>query len=387
MLSKRINNMNKSIFYEYSSLIEKREQEGISFYKLNMGQPDFDTDSLYFESLSKFKQKINSYGDPAGLLYLKDEVSNYYNNLYIQKMIKSDDIIVTQGASDALIKILYSICDEKDEIIIIEPFFSDYKTYCYMTHVKIKSITDKDITSKKLEKIITKKTKAILFANPNNPDGQIINKEKAKILLDSVQKHNLFIIADEVYSGLIYSKKYISFIEYLDNNVIVVDSASKKLNLCGSRIGYIITKNEDLKNKIIMLNDSRISISNVEQYAVGNMLKESNRIIKKARNKYQKRLKIISKKLEGTELNYKMPSGGITILIEFPFDTRKYIEWLINKYEKDKHSILVAPGDSFYNSAEGKNKIRICITLNDKELEKALDLLIDSYKRYKEEII
>ena len=384
MISKRVKKIRKSIFYEYNNLVKKREKSGIKFYKLNMGQPDFDTSKLYFEALSTYKTKVNSYGDPSGLSSLRKSVSKYYNKLQDKNRLDENNIVVTQGASDAIIKLLYCICDSNDEIIIVEPYFADYGLYCDMLNIKIKSISYKDLNNDKLEEKITKKTKAILFANPNNPDGEIINKKNIKSIIAIAKKHNLIVISDEVYSGLTYTNEYITLTNYLCNNLVVVDSASKKLNLCGSRIGYIISKNKELNEQLTMLNDCRISISNVEQFAVGNMLEKSDKIISKEKEIYNSRVNIVTNKLNGTKIKYVMPKGGLTMLLELPFDTKKYIEWLITKYEKNKKSLLVVPGDNFYSSKEGHNKIRICLTINNKDLEEAMDLLIDSCNKYKE---
>lgn len=382
MLSNRIKGIRKSIFYEYHNLVEEREKSGIKFYKLNMGQPDFDTSKIYFESLSSFRPKTNSYSEPAGLNSLRKSVSEYYNKNY-NKNLDENNIVVTQGASDAVIKLLYCICDSDDEIILIEPFFADYGLYCDILNIKIKTINYNDIKNNNIESVITKKTKAILFANPNNPDGRIMDEDSINNIITTAKKHNLMIISDEVYSGLIYNDEYISLSNYLSNNVVVVDSASKKLNLCGSRIGYIISNNKELIEQLTMFNDCRISISNVEQYAVSNMLKEADKIIEKEKEIYKSRMDLVIKKLKGTKIKYDIPSGGITMLLELPFNTKKYIEWLIKEYEKDKKTILVVPGDSFYASKEGKNKIRICLTSNIKDLEEAIDLLIDSCNKYR----
>ena len=387
MFSNRINNMKQTIFSRYTELISLREQKGISFYKLNMGQPDFETNSIYFESLSNYNTKTNKYGEPSGSNDLKMSVARNYNKLFNKSILTSGDIVITQGASDAIIKLLYTICDYNDEIIVLEPFFSDYKIYCDMLNIKIKSINWTDLNSNFFEKNINNKTRGILFSNPNNPDGKIMTKQIAKQIYDISKKHKLFIISDEVYSGLIYDEKYFSFINYLDENIVVVDSASKKLNLCGSRIGYIISKNKLLNNKIIMLNDCRISISNVEQYAVAKTLDKLEEIIEQSKNEYKNRIDFIQKKLDKTNIKCIYPHGGLTMLLEFPFETEKYVKWLIETYERDNCSIIVTPANDFYISNIGNNKIRICVTIDEEKLEDCINLLIESCEIYMEEVL
>lgn len=385
MISKRSQNLKSSIFSKYMDLISKREKEGIEFYKLNMGQPDFETNMLYFKSLSDFYAKTNSYSDPSGLSLLKESVCKFYNNLYRNITFVKEDIIITQGASDAIIKLLYSICDCNDEIIVLEPFFADYKLYCDMLNIQMKAISWDDVDDFIFKKKITNRTKAILFANPNNPDGAVVNQKFAYKLLELAEKYNLTIISDEVYSGLIYSDKYVSFIPYLRKNVVVVDSSSKKLNLCGSRIGYIISKNEELNKRLITLNDCRISISNAEQFAVANVLENASEIIEQSRNIYEKRINVIKEKLKNTKIKYITPYGGLMMLLEMPFATDKYVEWLINKYSNNNYSLLVTQASEFYISNIGKNRIRICVTIDDDKIEKIMNLLIESCDKYMEE--
>lgn len=385
MISKRSQNLKSSIFSKYMDLIRKREKEGIQFYKLNMGQPDFETNMLYFKSLSDFYAKTNSYSEPSGLSLLKESVCKFYNNLYRNITFIKEDIIITQGASDAIIKLLYSICDCNDEIIVLEPFFADYKLYCDMLNIQMKAISWDDVDDCIFKKKITNRTKAILFANPNNPDGAIVDQKFAYKLLELAEKYNLTIISDEVYSGLIYSDKYVSFIPYLRKNVVVVDSSSKKLNLCGSRIGYIISKNEELNKRLITLNDCRISISNAEQFAVANVLENASEIIEQSRNIYEKRINVIKEKLKDTKIKYTTPYGGLMMLLELPFATDKYVEWLINKYNNNNYSLLVTQASEFYISNIGKNRIRICVTIDDDKIEKIMNLLIESCDKYMEE--
>lgn len=384
MLSIRSKMLSQSIFSKYDDRIHARMKNGIKYYKLNTGQPKFDTDKLYFEELSNLKLKVNAYSNPSGIDNLKEAVCKYYRNY---KNISLNNVVITQGASDAIIKLLYSVCDVGDEVLIAEPFFTDYILYCKLLNIKAKFIKYSDMNYDNLKNKITAKTKAILFSNPNNPDGSIITIDNVKSLLAIAKEKNLLIISDEVYSGLVYTNDYISFANYLSKNVVVVDSASKKLNLCGSRIGYIILKNESLRNRIVIMNDYRISISNAEQYAVAKMLNNADTLIKKYTYEYQKRINIVKETLKKTSIKYIIPNGGMTMILIFPFkNTNKYAQWLINEYSNNNKSLLLVSGNYFYSTLHGNNKARICLTLSEEELKEALNLLIDSCNKYMEVI-
>ena len=387
MFSKRIKSIKPSAIVKYNNLVKRREKQGTIFLKANIGQPDFKTNKQYFKSLKKINKNLtNGYSMPNGIEELRYAVSTYYNNVQNNIVFNSKDIVVTQGASDAIIKILYTICDCDDEVIVLEPFFSDYKIYADILGIKLISIKYNNFSAEDLNGVFSKKTKAILFANPNNPDGAIITNNSIHILINFAKKHNLYIISDEVYSGLVYDKEFISLSSFKYRNIIIVDSASKKLNLCGSRIGYIISKNIKLLDSITILNDSKISISNVEQIAVVNMLLNSKKIIAESKKIYKKRLDILCELLKKYNIKYILPKGGISMLIELPIkDCENYVCWLINKYEFDGESLLVTPAKDFYLSNHGFNKIRLTLTISNNNLEKAVKMLDDSIKKYRGE--
>ena len=384
MFSNRVNSIKLSSIVKYNDIVKEREKEGIYFYKANIGSPNIDIDDIYFKALSNYQDKKNEYSSPRGLSILRQEVSNYYNKKINREKYNKEDIIVTQGASDGIIKTLFSICDKNDEIIVIEPFFSDYKIYCDLAEIQMKTITEREINYESIKKIINKKTKAILFANPNNPDGNILTKNEIKELIKVANENNLFIISDEVYSELEYTKKYITLSNYDLNNIIVIDSASKKLNACGSRIGFVVSKNKELIEKIRLINDSKISISNVEQLAVSSLFSRCEEITKSNITIYKKRLTKMKKCLDKYNIKYINPKGGICLIIELPIkDSEDFTLWLASKYQKDNKSLLMTSGKDFYNSKEGNNKMRLCLSQNVEEIENIVKLLCDALNEYK----
>ena len=382
MFSNRINRIRQSSIMKYNDIVEQREKNGIFFYKANIGQPNFASDDVLFESLKKYNRRINDYSSPRGTLELRKKYADHINRKISINKYVSNNVVITQGASDALIKLLFSICDEKDEIIVLEPFFSDYKIYCDMLGINIIPAPYKETN---FEKYITPKTKAILFSNPNNPDGSIINKKQIYSLLKIAEQKNIYIISDEVYNEIIYSHEFITLLKYNSDKLIIIDSASKKLNACGSRIGFVISTNLEILSKITILNDSKISISNIEQYVISSLLTKDKIISKTNIKSYKKRIKLINNILKNTSIKYTLPQGGITLLLELPIkDTERYVEWLVNKYNNNGYSILITPANDFYMSNEGRNKIRFSLVIDEDEIKKVIYLLIDSLKVYKE---
>lgn len=387
MFSNRINSIKISSIIKYNDIVKEREKNGIYFYKANIGSPNIDIDEAYFKALSNYNEKKNEYSSPKGLSVLRQQVSEYYNKKNNREKYSIEDVIVTQGASDGIIKALFSICDKNDEIIVLEPFFSDYKMYCNLAEVNMITISEKNITYKNIKSIVNEKTKAILFANPNNPDGNVLNKKEISAILKIAKEKKMFVISDEVYSELVYTNEYYSLSNYDYENIVIVDSASKKLNACGSRIGFVISKNENLIEKIRLINDSKISISNVEQLAVASLFSKFDEITKSNITIYKKRLEKMKECLEKNNIKYVNPQGGICLLVDLPVnDSENFALWLASKYQKDNKTLLVTSAKDFYQSDEGKNKMRLCLTINENEIESIVKLLCDALKEYEVKI-
>ena len=387
MFSNRVNNIKESSIVKYNNIVKQKEKEGICFYKLNIGQPDILTDISYFNELKNYKQCTNSYSNPQGLVELRNIVSEYYNKKTRRNKYKQEDIVITQGASDGIIKILLTLCDKDDEIIVLEPFFSDYKIYCNLLDVKIKTIIYSRVDYLEIKEQITSRTRAILFANPNNPDGNILSKNAIETIISIAKEYHICIISDEVYNEIIFTNKYISLSNFDYENIIIVDSASKKLNNCGSRIGFIISKNDKLISKIVCINDSKISISNIEQKGVASLLLNYQKITNISKKIYTKRLKKVIKLLQNTNIKFEIPKGGISILLDLPItNSNDYAFWLINNYNKNGRSLVITPAQDFYMSTEGKNKIRITLTIDDGSLNEVINILVDSLKKFRNEV-
>lgn len=276
-----------------------------------------------------------------------------------------------------------TICQNKnDKVILIEPFFSDYKLYCNMLNIKYTSIQIKDIMNKKIKGI--NKCKAILFSNPNNPSGYVFNKEEIENIISLANKYGLYIISDEVYSEITYDN-FTSFAEYDYEKIIIVDSVSKKLNNCGARIGCIITKDSNIISNLAKIYDSRISISNTEQIAVCNMFNNKDEIFKNNIFIYSNRKNEVINFLESQNIiEYEIPKGGVFFVLTLPVENSAiFANWLLNKYRNGNETVAILPANDFYTKK--KDRIRLPITHDSNYIIHGLDILIDALKEYREE--
>ncbi len=384
-MQKNVTKMRFSSICKFNELVEYIEKnEKVKVFKLNIGQPDIRTDKSYYNGLKTYKnsKKVNSYSDSKGNKELRNEFAKYYNEKIKKNKFDENNVQITLGASDAIINLLELICDENDSIILIEPFFSDYKIYCDMLGINIIPLTIKDIIENNVH--IKDNCKAILFSNPSNPDGYIYSENDLRILINIAQKNNLYVISDEVYSEIIY-EKFMSLAVCDYDKTIIVDSVSKKFNNCGARIGAIITQNQYILNNVLKIYDARISISNVEQFAVIQMFKSKSKIFKRNLKTYTKRKNDVEKFLKKQSLiKYTIPKGGIFFFLELPIDnSTKFTQWLLSDFRKDNKTVYILPAQDFYYNNNVNNKIRLTIANSSKYTIKAMQLLIEAVTEYR----
>ncbi len=376
----------KSVKYSYTNRfnkkIEKLEEKGIQVLKINLGQPCLKVDKSYYNSFKKIKRAINGYSDCRGSSDLRSEFSNYYNEKINSKKYDKDNVQITLGASDAIINTLASICNPSDSIVIIEPFFSDYNMYCQILNIQASFISIDDLKNDKI--ILPNNCKAILFSNPNNPSGYILDKNEIGKIINLAKGNNLYIISDEVYSEIVF-EDFISMAEYNYDKIVIVDSVSKKFNNCGARIGCIIAKDEELLKNVLKIYDSRISISNMEQLAIKNMFQRKDKIFKKNLKIFQKRKRIIEEYLKRLGLEYENPKGGIFFLVNLPVDdSEEFSNWVLDNYTYNKKTFFILPAKEFYAKENPCSKVRLSIVHSTKYTIEALNLLKKALNKYKE---
>ena len=364
---------------------EKAKQKGIKVFHLNIGQPDIETPKNAINAVKNADIKILAYSKSEGDLVLREKISEYYKTFNV--LVSSSEIIVTSGASEALLFSIGSIMDPNDEIIIPEPFYANYNGFSVANGVKIvpifSSIDDNFSLPniEEFENLITDKTKAILICNPNNPTGYVYSKEELKRLIKIVKKHNLFLIVDEVYREFTYDGiSHTSIMEFneISENAIVIDSVSKRYSMCGARIGCIISKNKEFLNTAMKFAQARLSPPSLAQIASTAALDTGKDYFEKIIEEYNKRRVVLIKGLKDIPgVKVSEPKGAFYCVAELPLDdSEDFAKWLLESYNLNKKTIMIAPAGGFYSTPNtGNNQVRIAYVLNENDLKDSIEIL------------
>ena len=364
---------------------EKAKQKGVKVFHLNIGQPDIETPKNAINAVKNADIKILAYSKSEGDLVLREKISEYYQTFNV--LVSSSEIIVTSGASEALLFSIGSIMDPNDEIIIPEPFYANYNGFSVANGVKIvpifSSIDDNFSLPniEEFENLITDKTKAILICNPNNPTGYVYSKEELKRLIKIVKKHNLFLIVDEVYREFTYDGiSHTSIMEFdeISENAIVIDSVSKRYSMCGARIGCIISKNKEFLNTAMKFAQARLSPPSLAQIASTAALDTGKDYFEKIIEEYNKRRVVLIKGLKDIPgVKVSEPKGAFYCVAELPVDdSEDFAKWLLESYNLNKKTIMIAPAGGFYSTPNTGNKqVRIAYVLNENDLKDSIEIL------------
>ena len=364
---------------------EKAKQKGIKVFHLNIGQPDIETPKNAINAVKNAEIKILAYSKSEGDVVLREKISEYYKTFNV--LVSSSEIIVTSGASEALLFSIGSIMDPNDEIIIPEPFYANYNGFSVANGVKIvpifSSIDDNFSLPniEEFENLITEKTKAILICNPNNPTGYVYSKEELKRLIKIVKKHNLFLIVDEVYREFTYDGiSHTSIMEFdeISENAIVIDSVSKRYSMCGARIGCIISKNKEFLNTAMKFAQARLSPPSLAQIASTAALDTGKDYFEKIIEEYNKRRVFLIKGLKDIPgVKVSEPKGAFYCVAELPIDdSEDFAKWLLESYNLNKKTIMIAPAGGFYSTPNTGNKqVRIAYVLNENDLKDSIEIL------------
>ncbi|MDC7955478.1 pyridoxal phosphate-dependent aminotransferase [Fusobacterium simiae] len=393
-ISDRVKNMKYSAVRKLVPLATEAEKKGIKVYRLNIGQPNIETPKLFFEGLKNIPDHIIRYADSRGISELLEQVIEVYaRDGYI---LKKEDIIVAQGGSEALTFAMLAICNPDDEVLIPEPFYSNYRSFIDIADAKIVPIPT-DINNdfalpkkEEIEKLITPKTKAILYSNPCNPTGKVYTKEEVKLLADLAIENDLFVIADEPYREFIYddNDRHYSLldIEEVKENAVIIDSVSKHYSACGARVGFLISKNNDFMSYIMKFCQARLAAPTVEQYAVANLMKAPKKYFKEIKEIYKKRRDIIVNSLNKIKgVTCSAPKGAIYAFAKLPVESSEdFCKWLLTDFVYDNSTVMLAPGEGFYETKGlGKQEVRFSFCVGENDIEKAMKVLEEALKVYK----
>ena len=368
--------------------------KGKIVYHLNIGQPDIKTPQVAMDAVKVHSLDILAYTRSEGSDEYRTKIANYYGKHDIN--ITKHDIVVTTGGSEALLFAFGSVMDADDEIIIPEPFYANYNGFSTASGVKIVPVISKIEDNfalppiEEFEKLITPKTKAILICNPGNPTGYLYSKEEIKKLADIVKKHDLFLIADEVYREFAYDGiKHYSILqeEGLDEHAIVIDSVSKRYSMCGARIGCLVSRNKAVIATTLKFAQARLSPPTLAQIASEAALDTPQSYFDDVIDEYVKRRNtLISelKKIDG--LKVATPKGAFYCIVELPVkNSDDFAQWLLESFDVNGETVMVAPAGGFYSSpGVGLNQIRIAYVLKEESLIKAVHILKEALKVYQD---
>lgn len=392
-LSDRAKKLPGSAIRRFIPMALELKDKGIQVYKLNIGQPDIKTSEHFFKATRDFKQPVVEYEHSLGYIELRKNLVKYYEKNDIN--VDIDDIIITTGGSEALIIVFGLITNPQDEIIVPEPYYTNYNTFAVQNDIVLvplkTTIEDNFLLTniEILETLITKKTKAILLSNPCNPTGAVFTEDQLKKVAEVAKKHNLFIISDEVYREFVYDgKKSISILQIpgTEERSIIIDSVSKRYSACGARIGWIVCKNKDLMSAALKFAQARLSVPTLEQYAVNEMVLHGEDDIKRAKKEYDKRRKYAYEKLTSAGIKCGYPAGALYMIADIGVDAEEFVKFMLTDYsgiEKYKETTLVTPAETFYKTpGMGKTQIRIAFVLEISKLEKAIFHLLEGLKEF-----
>jgi len=394
LISKKGELMPQSPIRKLVPFAEAAKKNGIKVYHLNIGQPDIKTPKVALDAVKNNSIEVLSYARSEGSETYREKLTNYYKKNNID--VTPQNIIATTGGSEALLFTMGSITDPGDEIIIPEPFYANYNGFSTASGVKVVPVISKIENNFALpniddfEKLITKKTKAILICNPGNPTGYLYSKEEILKLKHLVLKHDLFLIADEVYREFTYDNNTHHSVMAeagLEQHAIMIDSVSKRYSMCGARIGCIVSKNKSFIDTAIKFAQSRLSPPTYALLASEAALDTPQVYFDKVIEEYvERRDTLITelKKIEGVKV--ANPKGAFYCVAELPvIDTDHFARWILEEFHHNNETVMVAPASGFYSSeGEGKNQVRMAYVLNKKDLVRCVEILkfaLASYKK------
>ena len=368
------------------------EASGKKIYKLNIGQPDIETPPEFFEAVRDFSQKVLAYANSQGMEIMLDAVVDYYRRIGVE--YSKQDILITTGGSEALQILFLCILDEGCEVIVPEPFYSNYNTFIKAAGGVIRpmaTVPEEDYNYAKpeaLEALINEKTRAIAIINPHNPTGNVLTEQELRAIADVAKKHDLYLICDEVYREFVYDTDKTlcaGNLRGMDENVVIVDSVSKRFSACGARIGMLISRNRELMAQALKFCQGRLCTTTLEQVGAAALYSVGPEYFEKVRQEYRRRRDLCYRKLTAIPgVVCAKPMGAFYAMAKLPIDDADaFMQWMLTDFEDHGETVMCSPAAGFYATpGRGVNEIRIAYVLKEKDLDRALDLLAMGIEAY-----
>ena len=377
-----------------SPLANNAKARGIKVYHLNIGQPDLPTPESALEAVRRVDRKVLEYSPSQGFLSLRKKLAEYYSKYRIE--LSPDDIIVTAGGSEAVLFAFMSCLNPGDEIIIPEPAYANYMAFAVSAGAVIKTVPSSIETGfalppvEKFEELVTERTKAILICNPNNPTGYLYSRKEMNQIRDLVKKYDLYLFSDEVYREFIYTgSPYISacHLDGIEENVVLIDSVSKRYSECGIRIGALVTKNKAVREAVMKFCQARLSPPLLGQIVAEASIEGNEEYSADVYEQYVERRKCLVDGLNRIPGVYSpIPMGAFYTMVRLPVDdAEKFCKWCLTDFDYEGETIMMAPGNGFYATpGMGRDEVRIAYALNIEDLKRAVLILEKALEAYNE---
>lgn len=391
-VSKRGENAPASPIRKLVPFAEAAKKRGVTVYHLNIGQPDILTPEIGMKAVREAEIKVLEYSHSAGFESYRRKLADFYGNYGVS--LTHNDIIVTNGGSEALLFAMMTCMDNGDELIVPEPFYANYNGFAESLGIVIKPITASIHNGFALppvaafEAVITPRTKGILICHPGNPTGYLYSKAELLELGEIVKKHNLFLFSDEVYRDFCYDGcEHTSVLSLpgLDEHTIMIDSVSKRYSACGARIGVMVTRNKTVYATAMKFAQARLSPSTLGQIMAEALVDTSKTYFDEVKAEYDKRRQLVINRLQAMEgVIAPKPNGAFYAFIQLPIDdSDRFCQWLLDSFQYNNQTVMMAPGTGFYaTEGLGKQEVRIAYVLNENDLNASLDCLEEALKVY-----
>lgn len=392
--SKRLSSMQQSPIRKLAPFATAAKAEGVKVYHLNIGQPDIITPVGFFDAVKNFDKKVLEYAGSQGVPELIEAIRKYYTTYNMD--FASEDIIITNGGSEALLFAFMAACDPGDNILVPEPFYTNYNGFSQCLNVEVKSVTtvaENGFHLPSKEEIIAKiddKTSAILVVNPGNPTGCVYTKEEVQMIAEIAKEKDLWIIADEVYREFVYEGlEYTSFghMKEVEDRVVIIDSVSKRYSACGARIGSIACKNKQFMAEIMKVCQGRLCVATIEQLGAAALYDTPKSYFQEVNDEYKRRRDTLYTELMKADgVICEKPMGAFYIVAKLPVENAEdFVIWMLTDFNKDGETVMACPAEGFYATPGlGKDEIRLAYILKEDDLHKAATILKEGLEKYLE---
>lgn len=393
-LSNKVEAMQFSPIRKFNPIAQKAKDAGKKVYHLNIGQPDVETPACFMDAIKNYENKVIAYAESGGITDLQDAVSDYFKTYDME--IGRSDMIVTTGGSEALTMTFLALLNEGDEVLLAEPFYTNYHTFATSAGGKVVPITTKAeegyhyAKREQIEPLITERTKAICCINPGNPTGTVLTREEMELIGQIAKEHDLWIIADEVYREFAYDgRTAVSFgqVKDVEDRVIIIDSVSKRFSACGARIGLLVSKNQEFMSNVMKIAQGRLCVSTVDQVGAAALFRMPASYYDEVKAEYCGRRDVVYEELMKIPgVICQKPGGAFYMTAKLPVDSvEDFLMFLLTEFDDNGETVMFAPAEGFYATPGlGKDEMRIAYVLNQADMRRGVELIrlgIEAYNK------